>query len=133
MHLLFVSLFTISTIPIIMYSLEVAGLAVPLCNSSQLHCFFLILCTAASRHEHSFFMLNSCSVTVWAIYSCLCYTVTFMLYSYHIPIQLLCCSRLHSCYMLFCLVQSSYMTGFWKISLNVTFYNSNIYNQNEEW
>ena len=26
-----------------------------------------------------------------------------------------------------------YVTGFWKISLNVTFYNSNIYNQNEEW
>ena len=24
------------------------------------------------------------------------------------------------------------VTGFWKISLNVTFYNSNIYNQNEE-
>ena len=24
------------------------------------------------------------------------------------------------------------MTGFWKISLNVTFYNSNIYHQNEE-
>ena len=26
-----------------------------------------------------------------------------------------------------------YVTGFWKISLNVTFYNSNIYNQNKEW
>ena len=25
-----------------------------------------------------------------------------------------------------------YVTRFWKISLNVTFYNSNIYNQNEE-
>ena len=25
-----------------------------------------------------------------------------------------------------------YVTGFWKISLNVTFYNSNIYSQNEE-
>ena len=25
-----------------------------------------------------------------------------------------------------------FVTGFWKISLNVTFYNSNIYNQNEE-
>jgi len=26
-----------------------------------------------------------------------------------------------------------YVTGFWKISFNVTFYSSNIYNQNEEW
>jgi len=26
-----------------------------------------------------------------------------------------------------------FVTGFWKISLNVTFYNSNIYSQNEEW
>ena len=29
-------------------------------------------------------------------------------------------------------MQKLYVTGFWKISLNVTFYNSNIYNQNEE-
>ena len=27
----------------------------------------------------------------------------------------------------------TYVTGFWKISPNVTFYNSYIYNQNEEW
>jgi len=26
-----------------------------------------------------------------------------------------------------------YVTEFWKISLNVTFYNSNIYIQNQEW
>ena len=26
-----------------------------------------------------------------------------------------------------------YVTRFWKISPNVTFYNSNIYNQNEKW
>ena len=29
--------------------------------------------------------------------------------------------------------RSTYVIGFWKISLNVTFCNSNIYNQNEEW
>jgi len=29
-------------------------------------------------------------------------------------------------------VNSKNVTRFWKISLNVTFYNSNIYNQNEE-
>ena len=28
---------------------------------------------------------------------------------------------------------SPFVTGFWKISLNVTFYYSNIYHQNEEW
>ena len=31
------------------------------------------------------------------------------------------------------LVTKINVTGFWKISPNVTFYNSNIYNQNEEW
>ena len=30
-------------------------------------------------------------------------------------------------------MSSLFVTGFWKISLNVTFYNSNIYHQNEEW
>ena len=30
-------------------------------------------------------------------------------------------------------IQITCVTGFWKISLNVTFYNSNIYSQNKEW
>ena len=30
------------------------------------------------------------------------------------------------------LIEKSFVTGFWKISPNVTFYNSNIHNQNEE-
>jgi len=31
------------------------------------------------------------------------------------------------------IVSFIYVTRFWKISPNVTFYNSNIYHQNEEW
>jgi len=27
----------------------------------------------------------------------------------------------------------TYVTGFWRISANVTFHSSNIYNQNEKW
>ena len=30
-------------------------------------------------------------------------------------------------------MEVTYVTRFWKISLNVTFYSSNIYNQNEVW
>ena len=30
-------------------------------------------------------------------------------------------------------MHTKYVTGFWKISPNVTFHSSNIYNQNEKW